>query len=161
VVIDREGVSLEPEEVTALFVSEGYFTSLGARPALGRLFGGDELAPPAGAGRDPEPPILGETIRDGPAAVGSMIRLAGGQPSLSSASCLAGFQANAVRRTSGYRSARDNACPELATSWGAMATTAGSTQVGAVPLSLGRIARRSSIGAVRAELALRIAQRAA
>jgi predicted permease len=163
VLIGRQGEALDAEEVAALFVSDGYFAGLRAQPGLGRLFGIDELKPPAG-----EPvAILSYRLwvrrfAMDSAVVGSTIRLGGGQAFTVIGVMPREFSGQSLRAPDlwlplGARQrlpGRGNQLRSLGDdSW----FNAGGREF--LFLS-GRIAPGSSIELVRAEVALRVAQRA-
>jgi predicted permease len=163
-VLVRIGGDEVAEEVPAMFASEGYFTGLRARPLLGRLFGADEVAPPAG-----EPVVIlshrfwMRRLGGDSSVVGRGLRLGGGQTFTIVGVMPRQFAGGSFR------------VPDLWLPLGARARLPGfGNQLnrgsddswfgegGREYLWLGgRMAPGATIDAVRSELALRIAQRSA
>lgn len=79
-VLVRASADQAAEEVPALFVAGNFFSDLGGRPFLGRTFGADEIAPPAG-----EPVVIVShrfwmrRLAGDSSAIGTALRLGSGQ----------------------------------------------------------------------------------
>ncbi|HEX9564631.1 MAG TPA: ADOP family duplicated permease [Gemmatimonadaceae bacterium] len=163
VLVGRDSEVQDALEVSALFVSDGYFAGLRGRPAMGRLFGAEELSPPAG-----EPvAILGHRFwtrryASDSSVIGRSIRLAGGQAFTVIGVMARDFAGQSLRPPDLWLplGARQR-LPGIGNQIRSFGDDSWFGSGGREFLFIaGRIAPGASLETVRAELALRIAQRA-